>query len=372
MNDNVQRILLVFGKLNRGGAETLAMNIFRKIDKNKIIFDFAVHTDDKCDYDEEILKLGGRIYHFPRYNIANHFYYKKCWTDFFDKHPEYKIIHTHMSGSAAIFLSLAKNRGIFNISHSHTVAPKNGLRQVIVNSYRFPLRYICDYMFGCSDQAGQWMFGKRIIKKSNYKTIKNGIDINRFVYSKHSRDAIRKEFNINENVFVLGNVARFDIAKNHIYLIDIFKELHRINSNTKLLLVGDGLLRSEIEQKITALGLKNDVILTGVRKDVADILSAMDCFVMPSVFEGLPLSVIEAQASGLPCLLTDSISCEVKCTDLVEFCSINESPSVWAQMILKYSDGYKRENTKNQLAAAGYDIQETANWLQNFYLEHSK
>lgn len=362
-----KRVLLVFGRLNRGGAETMAMNIYRNIDRSKLQFDFMVHTTDKCDYDDEILSLGGRIYAVPRYNIANHFKYKKCWDAFMKQHPEYKIVHAHMSGSAGVFLPICKKYGCYVISHSHTVAPKNGLRQVVVNSFRYPLRHISNYMFGCSDQAGEWMFGKKAVKKSNYATLKNGIDIETFAFSPEKRKRIREELNI-EDKFVICNVARFDVAKNHLFLIDIFNELYKQNSNSILLLVGDGTLRGDIEKKIAEYNLQDSVILTGVRPDVDALLSASDVFAMPSAFEGLPVSLIEAQTNGLHIVATDVISPEIHITDLVELYSTQKGAKEWADILLKYSDGYKRKNTADKIIAAGYDIKTSAKQLEEFYL----
>lgn len=367
MND-VKRVLLVFGKLNRGGAETMAMNLYRNIDRSRLQFDFVAHTEEHCDFDDEIKALGGRIYRMPRYNIKNHRVYKRCWEDFFQKHSEYKIVHAHMSGSAAVFLPIAKKHGCYVISHSHTVAPKNGLRQFIVNSYRFPLRYVSDYMFACSDQAGQWMFGKNAVNSKNYSVLKNGIDLEKFAFSQAKRDAVRAEFHIGADTFAAGNVGRMDASKNQSYLIDIFKEIHAKNSNSVLLLIGDGVNRKTLEQKVKDNDLQSSVIFTGVRSDVDCLMSAMDVFVLPSLYEGLPVSMIEAQAAGLPSFATAAISPEVQITDLAELCSIDAPASTWADMVLRHSDRHLRADKSSEIRKAGYDIKQSAAWLQNFYL----
>lgn len=367
-----KRILLVFGKLNRGGAETLAMNIYRAIDREKIQFDFIVHTQDHCDYDDEITSLGGRIYRLPQYNILNHYIYKKAWRNFFEGHPEYRIIHAHMTGSAAVFLPIAKRYGLYTISHSHIALSQKGLRQTVINLYRIPLRNISDYLFACSDDAGRWLFGKNVGKRNNYRVIRNGVDTDKFSYSEESRKKIRKEFSIEENGFVLGDVARFHVQKNHTLLVDVFKKVRDKCDNAYLILVGDGELRPEIEQKVKDLGLEDCVIFTGVRTDIPDLLSAMDVFVMTSFNEGLPVALVEAQASGLHVVATDTISKEIQITDLVEMCSLDDSADKWAEVILKYADGYVREDTKDEIEKNGYDIRSTARELQDFYLEHWK
>ena len=198
---NPNRVLLVFGKLNRGGAETLAMNIFRKIDRDKIIFDFAVHTDEHCDYDDEVEALGGRIYRFTRYNGVNHNQYISEWESFFENHNEYKIIHAHSTGSAAIYLKIAKEHGLITISHSHTVAPKKkGARQVAVNAFRLPLKNISDYLFACSEESGEWMFGEEAVLQPNYRTIKNGIDLEKFRFTEEKRISVRTELVMTANM----------------------------------------------------------------------------------------------------------------------------------------------------------------------------
>ena len=371
MNNEPKRILLVFGRLNRGGAETLAMNIYRKIDRSRVQFDFIVHTNEKCDYDDEVISLGGQIYRFPRYNVKNHFKYRKCWTNFFKSHPEYKVIHAHMTGPASVFLPIAKKFGLFTISHSHIAKSQSGLRQKVIDLYRFPLKHVSDHMFACSHIAGQWMFGKDVAKRANYSLLKNGVDAKSFAYSEEKRKKIRDEFGL-EDRFVLGSVARFHKQKNHEFMIRILNEITKTVPDATLLLVGNGELESEIKQLVQKLGLDSNVVFAGVREDIADILSAIDLFLMPSFREGLPVSLVEAQASGIRIVASDVISDEIHLTDLIDLCSLNKSASEWANIILKYKDGYERKNTLDDIRKSGYDIQSTTDWLQNFYLEHSK
>lgn len=371
MQSMPERILLVFGKLNRGGAETLAMNIYRKIDRSKIQFDFIKHTEEKCDYDAEIRIRGGRIYSLPQYNVKNHFAYAKCWKEFFKEHPEYKVIHAHMTGSAAVFLPIAKKFGLYTISHSHIAKSQAGLRQKVIDMYQLPLRYISDYLFACSDIAGEWLFGKNVAKRKNYMVIKNGVDTDEFSYNAQWRDEIRNEFGL-EGKFVLGNVSRFHIQKNHSFLIDIFYEVHKRNNNAALILVGDGELRKETENKVKQLGLEKSVVFAGVREDINKILSAMDVFVMPSFREGLPVALVEAQSTGVHIVATDKISDEIHLTDLIENCALEDGAKKWADTILKYSNGYERESRKKELQNAGYDIKQTTEFLENFYYTKSK
>ncbi len=365
--DKPLRVLLVFGKLNRGGAETLVMNIFRSVDRTRLVFDFVVHTDEECDYDNEVIQLGGKIYHFPRYNVLNHSLYCKEWNDFFVNHREYKIIHAHSTGSASVIFRIARKYGLITIAHSHTVSPKNGLRQIAVNSYRLPLKELSDYMFACSEQAGRWMFGDDVTEKENYKTIKNAIDLDNFSYCEADRIEVRNQLGIGENDFVVGNVARFNPSKNHPFLIDIFNELLKLKPEAKLMLVGTGEDENKIKTKVNELGINDNVLFLGSQSRVNKLLNAMDVFVLPSFYEGIPLSVIEAQANGLSVLTTSSISNEVLCTDLVILKSIEESASDWAREIISLKAEKPREAYKDELKAKGYDVHLTAKWLTEFY-----
>lgn len=363
------RILHCVGRMGRGGAETLIMNIYRNIDRKKVQFDFVVHTNKKCEYDDEIYALGGRIFNVPRYNGKNHFMYKEIWKQLFLKHAnEWKIIHGHITNTAVIYFEIAKKFGLLTISHSHNTSSGRGIVAILKNILQYPLKYRSDYLFACSEAAGLWLYGKKYCKKDNFYVLNNAIDVNKFAFNNNTRLKERNELKVKNN-FVIGNVGRFNEQKNHDFLIDIFKEIYKKNSKALLLLVGDGNLRPVIENKIDKLGLSEKVVLTGVRSDIPEILQAMDVFVLPSFYEGLPVTLVEAQASGLNCIISNTITDEIKITDSIQFVSLNRSPEYWAEQVLKYSDGYERKNNYYKICAAGYDISENAKWLENFYLK---
>ncbi|WAA12116.1 glycosyltransferase family 1 protein [Fervidibacillus halotolerans] len=363
------RILHVFAQMNRGGAETMIMNMYRHIDRSKIQFDFVVHTEEHCAYDKEIYELGGRIFRVPRYTGKNHLNYKKSWNQFFKMHPEYKIIHGHVRSTASIYLKIAKKYGVITIAHSHSTSSGSGLSAIVKNILQYPIRYIADYLFACSKDAGEWLYGKRACKKNNFYILKNAIDTKQYVFNESIRNIKRKEFKI-ENKFVIGHVGRFNIPKNHSLLIDIFKKVHDKNQNTVLMLVGDGELRPIIEKKVNELGLSDYVIFTGVRSDIPELLQATDVFVFPSLYEGLPVTLVEAQAAGLPCIISDTITDEVKITNLVEKLPLNLSAKEWAEKVLKYMNVYERKNTFEEIKTGGYDVNETAKWLEDFYAKN--
>ena len=369
--DKPIRILNVVGKMDIGGTETLIMNIYRKIDRNKIQFDFMVHTEEHCTFDDEIISLGGRIYRLPQYNVKNHFTYKKKWNEFFKNHGEYKILHAHMTGPAAVFIPIAKKYGCYTIAHSHTAGAKGGVRQSVINAYQIPIRFETDYMMACSEEAAKWTFGKNALKRTNIRIIKNGIDTDRFTKSEEKRKEIRNEFDL-ENKFVMTYIARLHPMKNHLFLLDIFKEVLKRNDNSGLLIVGEGSEREHIQSRIRELGIEDKVILTGVRQDVDKILAAADVFCMTSLFEGLGIVLIEAQACDVKCICGDNIPQEANVTHSLTMLSLNELPAEWAKECLKYKDGYTNPNAKKLIKDSGYDINDTVRWLEYFYKEHRK
>lgn len=362
------RVLHVFAEMNRGGAETMIMNLYRSINRSELQFDFVVHTKNKCAFDDEIRLLGGKIYYVPAYSGKNHFEYIKAWENFLKEHPEYKVIHGHVRSTASIYLKKAKKYGLTTIAHSHNTSSGSGFSSIAKNILQYQIRYIADYLFACSQNAGTWLFGEKACKNDNFFILNNAIDAKRFVLNKDVRDKKRKELQL-EDFFVVGHIGRFHPQKNHAFIIDIFKELTEKNSKMKmkLLLVGDGTLRKEIEKKVNNLGLSDKVIFTGVRPDIPELLQAMDVFLFPSLFEGLPVTLIEAQASGLEIYASETISQEVAITDLINYYSLDSHPSEWANNILNNKVLNKRKNYLSEIENANYDIEKNSLWLQEFY-----
>jgi len=364
------RVLHVLAGMNLGGAETFIMNVYRNIDRTKVQFDFILFRKEECEFNSEIRELGGKIYWIPRYNGKNHFKFKKAWNNFFKTHPTYKVIHGHVRSTASIYLKIAKKYGLTTIAHSHSSSSRGKLiDRFIKKLFQFQIRIIANYFFSCSNEAGKWLFGKKVVNKENYKLIKNAIEADKFIYNNISRDNTRNALKIQHN-FVIGHIGSFTYPKNHDFLINVFKEVHNRQGNAILLLIGDGELRSSIEEKIKDYNLTGNVILTGVRSDIPDLLQAMDVFVFPSLFEGLGIVAIEAQAAGLPCIVSDVLPQEAFVTNLIQKVSLKESLSKWAHYILK-RENYKRANTHEQIVSKGYDINDTVKWLENFYITSS-
>ncbi|MFC0654261.1 glycosyltransferase, partial [Lederbergia wuyishanensis] len=262
----------------------------------------------------------------------------------------------------------AKNYGIPNrIVHGHNIRQGgSSLHKYIHGINQFLIEtYATDY-FACSEPSARWTFPKRILERKEYGVINNAIESERFKFNEQIRNKIRKELGI-EDKFVIGHIGRFHPQKNHTYLIDIFKQIHIKSGESVLLLVGDGNLRPDIERRIQELGLTDSVIFTGIRKDVAEILQAMDIFLFPSLYEGLGIVLVEAQATGLKCFTSNKVVPEsVNVTGLVEFIDLEKSPEHWAGEIFRKKD-YQRKNTINDIKKSGYDITQVANEIQVWY-----
>lgn len=366
------RVLQVIGQMNRGGAEAMIMNLYRNVNREKVQFDFVEHTDEQCVFDNEIESLGGRIFHCPRYTGKNHFQYVNWWKVFFKEHPEYKIIHGHIGSTASIYLLIAKKAGLFTIAHSHNTDGVYDLKQVLYKVLSYRTRKIADYFFACSEAAGHDRFGRKVTAQpEKYCVLRNAIDTNIFQYNSDKRGFLRKQFQYLEQQLVIGHIGRFSEQKNHEFLVKVFLELSKKDENARLLLVGDGYLKDDIQQKVKELGLQEKVLFTGVRSDVSDLLQAMDILIFPSLYEGLPVTLVEAQTSGLPCVISDKVPQECIITDgLVTVKNLTDSAEDWANHILSRANENVRTSRCDEIKAHGYDIEETAKWLEEFYCEH--
>lgn len=361
------RILHVFARMDRGGAETMIMELYRNVDRSKIQFDFVVHTTDKCAFDEEILALGGKIHRIPKYSGKNHFKYKKKWNNLFSCYPEYKIIHAHVRSTASIFLKIAKKYGLITIAHSHSTSNGSGITAFFKNTLQKNITIYTDYLLAASEEAGEWLFGSNAIKKDNFFVLNNAIQTEKFIFNKDIREEVRKKLKIN-NKTVIGHVGNFKKEKNHTFLIDIFQEYHKINPNSILMLIGNGELEDTIKNKVREYELLDSVLFLGSRSDVAELMQAMDVFVFPSFFEGLGIVAIEAQAAGLPVLASKGVPNEAKITDIFQYSSLKNDEKYWAKQINGMLE-YTRKNKKNEIVQAGYDVNETAFWLEKLYLK---
>lgn len=360
------RILHVVTHMNRGGLETMIMNYYRKIDRTQMQFDFLTHRDYDGDYGEEIKALGGIIYHLPVLNPFSKTY-RKTLDKFFENHPEYDIVHVHQDCLSSIILKSAKKHHVkVRIAHSHNASQDKNIKYLLKLFYKkFITKYATD-LLACGKDAGDWMFDG-----APYQILNNAIDSSAYTYNQVKKTIMRKQLKVQDEEILIGHVGRFSPAKNHQFIVEVFNQLQK-KTPAKLVLIGDGALKREIKAQVRTLGLSENVIFTGVRSDVADFMQAMDVFLFPSLYEGLPVTLVEAQASGLPCLISDNIPDDCKMTSLITSCSLAVDSDIWAEKLLEMAMNTNRKDMKRKIADAGFDISENAKWLQNYYIKKLK
>lgn len=366
--DKILRILHVVAAMNRAGTESLLMNLFRNVDRDKIQFDFAVCTSEKCDYEDEIIKLGGRVIRYPRYSGINHLQYVAWWKKFFNEHKEYRIVHGHIGSTASIYLSIARRYGIYTIAHSHNFGAGMSFRNIIYKIYSYRTRFIADYFFGCSKAALIERYGKTVADDRNKsRVLPNAINSENFSYNAITREKIRNELSIHKETFVIGTVGRITKQKNPFGILDIIETYRKCaDSDFIFLWVGTGDLETSVKEEIHNRNLENSIRMLGVRDDVNDVMQAMDVFIFPSLWEGLGIVAIEAQAAGLQTLCSDRLPDEVNITSLCKFIP-PEDVKQWTQAISK-AKGHKRKDMSKEIKSAKYDIKDISKELEQFYL----
>lgn len=363
------RILQVVGGMSSGGLETMIMNWYRNINRNIIQFDFLVHHSEKCFYDDEIEELGGRIYRLSFSNDHNFIKYIKDLDFFFKIHSnEYHVIHGHHSSYGVFYLKFAKKYGIkYRISHSHIASYSKtvgGITFFLLS--RFFKKY-ANIHFACSDAAGKYMYGE-----DKYRLVNNGIDTNKFKFSYEARIAIRENLNIVDKT-VLVHVGRFHDQKNHTFLIDIFFEYKKINENSVLLLIGEGPLQSSIKEKVTKLRLVDSVFFLNRIENVYDYLSASDVFIFPSLYEGLPLTLVEAQSSGLPVLCSSNVTIETRLTEHYHVLPLDIPARKWAAKLVSILQvPIDRKESYKHVRNAHYDCNDVVKFITELYIDYYK
>lgn len=365
--DKPVRILHVVMIMNAGGIENMLMNLYRSIDRTKIQFDFLVHRTEKGFFDDEIQKLGGNIYHIMPLQVHKIFAYQNQLNDFFSQHKGYKIIHSHISIYSYFILKKANKNCIpVRIAHSHeahqSIWEHKKQRIPIIWTLKKVINKPLTHRFACGIDAGNWLFGRN----QNFIVLNNAIDASLFTYNREDNYSLKAEFMLSDSI-VFGHVGRFFNQKNHSFLIDVFYEINKKDPMSKLVLIGDGELKENIEKKVVELGIKNNVLFLGVRNNIHKLLQMIDAIIMPSFFEGLPVTLVEAQAAGLKIFASDTITDEVALTDDITFLSLDKSPEFWAEQILN-SFPYERKNNCEIIKEKGYDIVESAKKLEEFYL----
>lgn len=354
------RILHVVTYMGRGGLETMIMNYYRNIDRNKVQFDFLVHRQEEADYDKEIVALGGKIYHMPMLNPFSKSYFNAL--DSFFKEHKYDIVHCHLDCMSAYPLKIAQKNGVrVRIAHSHNKSQDKNLKYPIkLYSKRLIPKY-ATHLLSCGKEAGDWMFNGK-----PYTILNNAIDAQSYRFDKQIREEMREQLGFNQEDFVIGHVGRFNHQKNHNFIIDVFNFVHKKNTAAKLVLVGTGDGQKAIKEKVESLALSDSVLFLGNRTDVNKILQAMDVFLFPSLYEGLPLSIIEAQAAGLPCVISDNVPPECIVTDLIEAASLDDALAKWEIVIISQKS-VKRKDTYELIKKSGFDVKSNVLALEKMY-----
>lgn len=362
------RILHVLGIADLGGAESRIMDLYRSIDRDKVQFDFLVHSAREGYFDQEIQKLGGRIFHVPRFRLYNYLFYRRALKRFFAGHHEFKMVQGHITSSASVYLPIAKKAGIpVTIAHARSAGAGKGLKGILTRWMRRNLSGKTDYMFTCSRIAGVSVFGEKAVKEGKTIFIPNAIDCPAFAYDEQKRKEIREKLGLTDK-YVIGHVGRFHYAKNHEYLLRVMAELVKGSKGRDyaLIMLGEGASMENMQALAKELGIENHVHFLGSHGDIYHYYQAMDYFVYPSRYEGLPGTVVEAQASGLKCVISDRICDEVAVTDLVHVMSIDDAPAKWADYIRK-TEIYSRRSHVEEMTEAGFDVKKQAEIMTGFY-----
>ena len=363
------RVLHSVSNMARAGIETMLMNYYREIDRSRIQFDFLANKPVPGEYDAEIREMGGRVFVSPGLNPLRFPQYRRFMADLLHSNPEIKIVHAHNEAMGYYALKSAKDAGIrVRIAHAHNTQ--------IIRDYKYPLKMICkqllpgaatDY-WSCGRDAGIYYYGDQRWKASGF-ILHNAIDVSRFAFRQEERERLRQLHGL-ENCFVIGHVGRFNVQKNHTRLLDIFAEVTKTVPDARLALIGTGELEQAVKEKAQAMGIQDKTLFLGQMSDVSGWYKAMDCFVLPSLFEGLPVVGIEAQAAGLPCIFSDRVTDEVLLSPGARRVSLQAGDAEWAGEILAAGQSEtERAQGTDIVRQAGYDIHTEARKLQEIYLE---
>lgn len=367
MENNKIKVAIVMGKFTSGGIKSVITNYYSNVDRNKISFDLLIDNNSPIDDYSEIETIGGRVCKIS--TLSNPFkYISQIYK--LSKENKYDIIHGYVNALNVFSMFAGKMAGVpvriaENLSSAHP-----GEKKTIVKNILKPFSKIFPTdLAACSKSCGEWLYGKKDIESGKVRIFNNAISLKKYTYDKELRDNVRNSLGLSDENFVLGHIGRYQYQKNHNFLIDIFDEVYKRDKNSRLLLVGYGDLKEEIFNKINSLGLKDAVIDMGATENIAGLYNAMDVFVLPSFYEGLPVVGIEAQATGLPCVFSTEVTKETGVIPDTKFVELSENKEKWADEILKIRDNYKRANTENYIIDAGFDIETEGRKLQDYYFD---
>ena len=361
------RILEIVNVMDRAGLETMLMNHYRHMDRSSVQLDFLTHRPAEGAYDKEIRELGGRVFHAPRLYPQNCLTYRRYMRAFFAEHG-YPVVHSHIDAMSAFPLAVARSCGVtVRVAHSHNDSVDRDLKYPIKEIARRRLPGIATHYCACSEAAGIFLFGEE--NRDKLRIVKNAIDLSGFAFDTDCRESVRAELGVGDGQLLIGHVGRFSAVKNQVFLIDVLAALiaHE-DKDAVLVLVGDGELRAKVERRAASAGLSANVRFLGLRDDVARLMQGFDLLAFPSLHEGIPLTLIEAQASGLPVLVSDKVSAEALVLPNCVQMALSESAGAWAMKVCELASDGRAAGCVDALAAAGYEINSSAEKLQEFYL----
>ena len=357
------KVLEMIGALNFGGSQAMIVNLCRRMNRDNVQCDFIVDHPEYMGMAPIVEEMGSKIYIMPTFRGTNLKEVKEAWNHFFLEHPDYQILHSHSRSYASVYLPIAKKYGLKTIIHSHNTSNGKGIIALIKNILQYPLRKRADYFIGCSKEAGLWLFGEKIVKGDKFFVLNNAIDTDLFVYDEDIRNEYREKFNLkDEKVFI--QIGRLSEQKNYLFTLKVFNRYLENDKAARLFIVGNGELKNIIIDKINEFNIADKVVMLEGRNDVNKLLQMTDVFLMPSLFEGLSVAAVEAQASGIRCLLSDKCNTDVNITGLCEFLPLKDD--VWVNKMKE--DLTLREYTKEKIVEAGFDVKNTAKWLEDFYI----
>ncbi|MCY8511157.1 glycosyltransferase family 1 protein [Bacillus mojavensis] len=374
MNNSQQRVLHVLSGMNRGGAETMVMNLYRKMDRSKVQFDFLTYRNDPCAYDEEILSLGGRLFYVPSIGQSNPLTFVKNVRNTIKENGPFSAVHAHTDFQTGFIALAARLAGVqVRVCHSHNTSWKTSFnwkdRLQLMVFRRLILSYATE-LCACGEDAGRFLFGRSNMERKRVHLLPNGIDLDLFSPAGQAPDDEKKARGIASDRLIIGHVARFHEVKNHAFLLKLAVHLKKRGVRFQMVLAGDGPLREQMEEEARRLNLHSDVLFLGTEEHIHELMRTFDVFVMPSLYEGLPVVLVEAQASGLPCIISDTITEKVDTgLGLVKRVSLSKPMDIWAETIVRAAAAGrpKRELVKSTLAKLGYDAQQNVGALMSLY-----
>ncbi|PRR91439.1 glycosyltransferase family 1 protein [Bacillus atrophaeus] len=374
MNNGKQRVLHILSGMNRGGAETMVMNLYRKTDRTKVQFDFLTHRDDPCAFDEEILSLGGRLFYVPSIGQTNPVTFVRNVRRVMEDNGPFDAVHAHTDFQSGFIALSAKLAGVpVRICHSHSTSWKvrsNWISRMQLFVFRRLILASATSLCACGEEAGRFLFGRSKMEQQKVHLLPNGIDLDLFSGGETNADEEKQARGIALNRLIIGHIGRFTEEKNHAFLLTLASYLRDQGCHFQMVLAGDGPLRPQLEEEADRKGLRSHVLFLGTAERIHQLMRAFDVFVMPSLYEGLPVVLVEAQASGLPCVISDGITEEADAgLGLMTRLNLSKPPQIWAEAVSRAAASARpnRELVKAALAKRGYDAQENVGYLMNLY-----